>query len=77
MRRIRLADRINQLPYETWLGVGESAQRIGVSAEEAATLLRAGRRSGMITVRRNGNNSAGVLYKRIRRQPAGSRTASA
>ncbi|MEU0857443.1 hypothetical protein ABZ352_18670 [Streptomyces griseofuscus] len=69
-----LADRINRLPWETWLGAEESAAHLGVASEEVTRLLRAGRRNGMITVRRN---DTGVLYKRISRRPsAGARRVS-
>lgn len=67
MDQARLADRINRLPFERWLDVEESASIIGVAAREHATLLRAGRRNGMIIVRRE---SDGVAVKRVRRHPS-------
>ncbi|WP_030372371.1 hypothetical protein [Streptomyces rimosus] len=67
MDQARLADRINRLPYEQWLPADESAGIIGVSAPEAAKLLRAGRRHGMLTVRRVDDGR--LLFMRIRRRP--------
>ncbi|WP_433860119.1 hypothetical protein [Streptomyces kronopolitis] len=61
----RLADQINRLPYETWLRADESAKLIGLPAVEVGKVLRAGRRSGTITVSRSPQGS--VLFKRVRR----------
>lgn len=66
MNSARLADQINLMPYEEWLRADESAVRIGLSTDEAGKVLRAGRRSGTITVRRDGEL---LLYKRVRRHP--------
>ncbi|MEU7228963.1 hypothetical protein [Streptomyces chrestomyceticus] len=66
MDQARLADRINRLPFEKWLPAEESAGVIGVAAHEAAKVLRAGRRNGMITVRRVDDR---LLFMRIRRRP--------
>ncbi|AWI32664.1 hypothetical protein [Streptomyces tirandamycinicus] len=68
MQGARLADQINRLPFETWLRADESAQRIGLPAAEAEKVLRAGRRRGSITVRRE-ESSGHVLFKRVRRHP--------
>lgn len=70
MDQARLTDRINRLPFERWLRAEESADIFGVAAHEATTLLRAGRRCGMITVRRN---TDGVEFMRVRRRPSARR----
>ncbi|WP_404949112.1 hypothetical protein HFP70_35605 [Streptomyces sp. ARC14] len=70
MDQARLTDLINLLPFERWLRAEESASFFGVAANEATTLLRAGRRRGMITVRRN---TDGVEFMRVRRRPAARR----
>ncbi|MFD4933450.1 hypothetical protein [Streptomyces virginiae] len=66
MQHARLADRINRLPYETWLCAETSAQQIGLDATEAGTVLRWGRRHGMLTVRRE---NGAVEFMRVRRHP--------
>ncbi|MFD7764099.1 hypothetical protein [Streptomyces microflavus] len=68
MQNARLVERINRLPYETWLCLSRSAQTIGLPAAEAETVLRAGRRRGMLTVRRTPEGGA-VEFMRVRRRP--------
>ncbi|MER7759497.1 hypothetical protein [Streptomyces sp. NPDC097619] len=66
MPPVRLEDAINRLPFETWLRAEQSAERIGLPAAEADRVLRAGRRNGMLTVRREG----GLLeFMRVSRRP--------
>ncbi|WP_330335684.1 hypothetical protein OHS33_38545 (plasmid) [Streptomyces sp. NBC_00536] len=67
MQHVRLAERINRLPFETWFCVEMSAQQIGLTPTEAETVLRAGRRRGMLTVRRE---NGAVEFMRVRRHPA-------
>jgi hypothetical protein len=67
MRSPCLADQINQLPFERWLDKDESAKLIGLPPEEVNRVLRAGRRSGSITVCRTEEGS--TLIKRVRRHP--------
>ncbi|MEU6632793.1 hypothetical protein ABZ905_31605, partial [Streptomyces parvus] len=67
MHNVRLAERINRLPYETWLCITTSAQAIGLPPAEAETVLRAGRRRGMLTVRRADQGT--MEFMRIRRRP--------
>ncbi len=62
----RLADQVNRLPWETWLREDMSALWFGLPPEEAAKVLRAGRRVGSLTVRRAGD---AIEYKRVRRHP--------
>ncbi|MFD9248353.1 ubiquitin family protein [Streptomyces bottropensis] len=61
-----VADRINRLPYETWLSAGELAQLLGLPDEQAVKVLRVGRRRGSITLDRKGDEP---LFKRVRRHP--------
>ncbi|MFB8025908.1 MULTISPECIES: hypothetical protein [unclassified Streptomyces] len=69
MDSARLAERINRLPFAQLLGATESALWLGVEEDEALRLLRAGRRQGMITVRRN-REVGSVEFMRVRRHPA-------
>ncbi|MFD0352982.1 hypothetical protein ACFVHW_04420 [Streptomyces sp. NPDC127110] len=71
MAHARLADQINRLPFEMWLRADEGAQRIGLPTAEAETVLRAGRRCGMLTVRRI---DGAVEFMRVRRRPAAPRS---
>ncbi|RSS95069.1 hypothetical protein EF903_05360 [Streptomyces sp. WAC05292] len=66
MQHARLADQINRMPFETWLCASQSAEQIGVPDAEAERVLRAGRRSGMLTVRREDGT---VKFMRVRRRP--------
>ncbi|MEU9925049.1 hypothetical protein AB0H51_27840 [Streptomyces griseoluteus] len=62
-----VAERVNQLPYETWVDAEEMARLIGLPPAEAVKVVRKGRRVGSVTVSRT---EAGLLqYKRIRRHP--------
>lgn len=66
MKGAPVAHRINLLPWQRWLNAGELARELGVSAEEAERVLRAGRRRGSITVNRRGVEP---LFMRVGRHP--------
>lgn len=66
MSAVALAQRVNQLPWETWLDATETARHIGLPQNETDKLLRAARRKGTVTVRRC---EAGLQYKRVRTHP--------
>ncbi|WP_155553598.1 hypothetical protein [Streptomyces sp. E1N211] len=66
MSAAALAQRVNQLPWETWLDACETARHIGLPQSETDKLLRAARRKGTVTVRRS---AAGLQYKRVRTHP--------
>ncbi|MGW0562835.1 hypothetical protein ACWDZ4_20005 [Streptomyces sp. NPDC003016] len=66
MQNAHFVERINQLPFETWLCLAESAQQMSLPSAEVEKLLRAGRRCGMITVRRE---EGPLQFKRVRRRP--------
>jgi hypothetical protein len=66
MNADNVAQRINRLPWETWLDAEDSARHIGLPLREADKLLRAGRRRGSITVCRVEGQ---LRYKRVRLHP--------
>ncbi|PRH80578.1 hypothetical protein C6N75_03485 [Streptomyces solincola] len=61
-----VAHRINRLPWQRWLSAEELARALGLSAEEAERVLRAGRRRGSITINRKGDET---LFMRVARHP--------
>jgi hypothetical protein len=66
MHAANVAQHVNQLPWETWIGADESALLIGLTPDQMTKVLRAGRRKGSVTVRREGSVT---LYKRVRLHP--------
>jgi hypothetical protein len=66
-----VAERVNRLPYETWVDAEEMPRLIDLPPDEAVKVVRKARRVGSVTV---GRTDAGLLqYKRIRRHPLPSR----
>jgi hypothetical protein len=57
-----LADHLNRLPYRQWVREDQDTERFGLPAEEMRKALRAGRRRGAVTVRRENGT---VEYMRI------------
>ncbi|MFJ5142947.1 hypothetical protein [Streptomyces sp. NPDC088707] len=64
MEATPVADRINGLPFETWLCAEELARCFDLPVDQAVKVVRAGRRQGSITVDRKGEVP---LFMRVHR----------